>query len=208
MIEYGKEPIALGTHSPKQFEMMYYLYLPIKFPGIAGLRMPKRLHPFWEMVQKAQRDFILQDLGNNGFIYLTVKTMFVTPDSPGNREGWHCDGFGSKGDINYIWADKNPTEFAIGDHFDITNDDKQSMLDMTDQAFDAEIKTYPNNTLLRLDEGVIHRVSPIVETGIRRFVKITFSEHKFKSQGNSHNYDFNYNWDQTPRSLERNLDHA
>lgn len=208
MIKYGEKPEIIGEFTPIQPEMMYYLYLPVKMPGIAGLRMPKRLYPFWDLVMAASRDFVMNDLGNHKYIYLTAKTMFVTPESKGNREGWHCDGFGSNGDINYIWADKNPTEFAIGDHFDISTDDQQSMLDMTDQAFDAEIVTYPNNTLLRLDEGVIHRVSPKVESGIRRFIKITFSEHEFKSQGNSHNYDFNYNWQGNPRGLTRNLDHA
>jgi hypothetical protein len=82
------------------------------------------------------------------------------------------------------------------------------MLDMTEQAFDAEIITYPDNTLLRLNEGVIHRVNPIAKAGIRRFVKITFSEHQFKNEGNSHNYLFDYDWSLSPRGMDRNLDHG
>ncbi|MBZ5864318.1 hypothetical protein LAG72_24625, partial [Escherichia coli] len=50
----------------------------------------------------------------DSFVYLSVKILHVTPDAPGNRPGWHSDGFLTN-DLNYIWADRNPTEFFIND---------------------------------------------------------------------------------------------
>jgi hypothetical protein len=135
-----------------------------------------------------------------------VKTMFVQPGQPGNREGWHADGFGSGGDINYIWCDKNPTEFAIGEFGEISTDDQISMQQMAENADRSFITTYPVNTLLRLDEAVVHRVSEFVEPGVRRFVKITISRHIFNNEGNSRNYALEYNWMMIPRDTSRNLD--
>jgi hypothetical protein len=150
------------------------------------------------------------DCRSEAYIYVTAKTLFVTKQSPGNRPGWHADGFGSNGDLNYIWCDKNPTEFAVQDDFNISDDDKQSMVDMDQQSRSECIRTYPNQNLLRLDEGVIHRVGPVVEEGVRKFVKITISRHQFVNEGNSRNYLLpeTLDWSRSSRSMERNLDHA
>ena len=208
MIDYGKPPLDLGQYHPDVGEMMFYLYLPINIPSQEPA-IPERLEIYRKIIARAATDYLtIEGANDDAHAYITAKTMFVEPGSPGNRPGWHCDGFGSNGDINYIWSDMNPTEFAIGDHFKITDDDSLSMKQMEEQARDAVIKTYPSCTLLRLDEGVIHRVGESVVKGVRSFLKITFSEHQFRNKGNSINYLLDYNWNMKPRGLERNLDHA
>lgn len=210
MIDYGNPPAKIGRFHPNTGEMMFYLYLPIAIPGWGShCRLPERLEIYRKMIGAAIADYIsLDDCLSKPFVYLTAKTLWVEPGSPGNRPGWHCDGFGSGGDINYIWSDMNPTEFAIGDHFKISTDDQVSMREMENQSRQATRVTFPNNTLLRLDEGVIHRVGPVAEAGVRSFVKITFSKHQFLGEGNSKNHLFDYDWHVVPRGKERNLDHT
>lgn len=204
----GKPPVDLGIVECPLKEMMFYLYLPIKMPGQCMFRTPRRLRPVYSILNSLTEEFN-KDLDGfyDKYVYLTAKRMFVSPGFPGNRPGWHIDGFGSNGDINYIWADLNPTEFAV-QHFDkVSTDDRQSMVDISNQVRASNIVTYPDKTLLRLDESVVHRVNPVVESGMRTFIKITISDHKFASEGNSHNYLFDYDWDLKQRTEERNLDH-
>lgn len=209
MRNYGKEPRLLGQLDVECPEFMCYVSLPIRIPRTWRLYVPQRLHCFREIVDEAEIAFVQfkseWHLYTN-YTYLTVKSLWVTPESPGNRPGWHVDGFGSNGDINYIWCDKNPTEFAIQRDLVIPDDDEQSMVAMAEQVRPESIVTYPVRTLIQLDEDVVHRVGPVVETGRRTFVKITFSEHKFNLAGNSHNYLFDYDWSMQPRSNGRNLD--
>lgn len=207
MRNYGKEPRLLGQFDVECPEFMCYVSLPIRLHCLIHNRIPERLRFVNDLVDAAEDAFpydsaLLLDVHT----YITVKSLWVTPESPGNRPGWHVDGFGSNGDINYIWCDKNPTEFAIQRFVDIPDDDTQSMVAMTEQVRPESIVTYPVRTLIQLDEDVVHRVGPVIETGRRTFVKITFSEHKFNLEGNSHNYLFDYDWSMQPRSNGRNLD--
>jgi hypothetical protein len=205
VIRYGNAPLELGNFSPDQPEMMFYLYLPLKLP-MGRLHVPKRLKPYEGMLSRAMLDYASSKDLVEAYVYITAKTMYVQPGQPGNREGWHADGFGSHGDINYIWCDKNPTEFAVQDFGEISTDDKLSMIQMAERVRPESIMTFPAFMLLRLDESVVHRVSEHVEPGVRRFIKITISRHRFNNEGNSHNYLLNYSWPMIPRQLERNLD--
>ena len=90
----------------------------------------------------------------------------------------------------------NPTEFAIQEFKDISQDDRRSM-EQFEEQFNGHVITYPNKTLLRLDESVIHRVAPEPEFGIRTFVKVTVSA-SVEESGNSHNFMFDYLWDEIP----------
>ncbi len=65
--------------------------------------------------------------------------------------------------------------------------------------------TYDDNTLLRLDQFVIHKASDTPYKGVRTFVKISFSKDKYDLEGNSHNYLLNYNWTMRPRQNYRNI---
>lgn len=108
--------------------------------------------------------------------------------------------------MNYIWYDCNPTEFAIQDFNNIPEDDWESMQELSRQIDPTKIKSFPNKTLLALDEQVVHRVGPCVRDGFRTFIKISISKHKFNLRGNSINYDLDYNWTMHDRSCRRNND--
>lgn len=206
MIKYGEAPVVIDIVQINEPQFMTYLYLPIKLKH-DKIKLPDRLQNFWPLIRRSLLDFAANEGDNfNVNVYITVKSGFVSQGNSGNREGWHVDGFGSHGDINYIWSDLNPTQFAIQQFAEISENDKLSMKQMADQICGVNIKTYPNNSLLKLHEGVVHRVNPNVKSGFRSFVKISFSEHIFNNEGNSHNYLIDYNWKMIPRSVERNID--
>lgn len=209
MIEYGAGPGVLGMFELDTGEMMHYLYLPIKMRELRLISIPKRLKFCFLMINAIVEDAIVhlgEEEFNDHYVYLTAKSLYVTPESPGNRPGWHADGYGSNGDLNYIWHDKNPTEFAEQEFKDIPDDDFASMEEMENQIDPANIVTYPNRMLLRLDETVVHRVGPVIETGVRTFIKVSISKHKYNLLGNSHNYLIDYNWEMHDRAETRNCD--
>lgn len=203
MINCGMPPTRVGVFNLEPVEFMYYLYMPISMKGSAGIYIPDRLiflNPLLVAVC-ADCDWVSK------YIYITAKSMFVNSTCIGNRPGWHIDGFQSNGDINYIWYDANPTEFAIQDFVNIPDDDAASMAEFERQA--KSITQYPINTLLRLDESVVHRATPDAESCFRTFIKITISDHKLRNFGNSKNYLIDYNWENKPRKIQaRNLDHG
>jgi hypothetical protein len=206
-MEYGNPPKVLGHIPLNTGEMMFYLYLPIKMAGEFSIRVPDRLRftdPVLEAVI-ADATEALPDFDDH-YIYLTAKTLYVEQGSPGNRPGWHADGYGSNGDLSYIWHDMNPTEFAEQEFKDIPDDDFASMSEMERQINPSKIKVYPDCTLLRLDESVVHRVNPIVNRGVRTFIKVSVSRHRYNLAGNSKNYLFDYDWDLFDRSDVRNCD--
>ena len=87
-MKYGSEPVNLGIVDVECDEMMFYMYLPIKMRG-GWFAIPDRLKRFAPMVQAATNG----DDVTGKYIYLTAKHLYVTPDNPGNRPGWHSDGF-------------------------------------------------------------------------------------------------------------------
>lgn len=209
-IQYGKSPTVLGRYPFEPSEMMYYLYLPIHMAGeYQPLRVPANLmyiEPLvkeaWQACEFEKGDYFWQD----HYIYVTAKTMYVGPGFSGNRPGWHADGYGSNGDLNFIWYNMNPTQFAIQPFADIPDDDFQSMVEMERQIDPTRIVEFPCEHLLQLDESVVHRVNPTVEAGYRTFIKISVSRHKFNLKGNSHNYLFDYDWGLHDRGAVRNLE--
>lgn len=209
MIEYGKAPVSLGEFITPCHEAMNYLYMPIKLAGEVCLTYGPRLHRYSYLLDKVVEDAVAT-LGRleviDHYIYITAKTLFASPNNPGNREGWHVDGYGSDGDLNYIWSDANPTEFVIQDFKDVPEDDRLSMEAMTEQARPECIMTMPDCSILRLDEGVVHRVGPVKRVGFREFVKVSISKHKFCKAGNTINHKLDYSWVMYPRGPERNLD--
>lgn len=200
---YGKSPKVLGRITIPFNEYMYYQYLPIKLANTYTIKLEERLSQINYIISNCVDDYIMDYSKQSylkSYIYLTVKHQYQRASF--NREGWHSDGFLSD-DINYIWCNSQPTEFAIQE-FNLSNDDKQSIIDMENQVKPENIITYPVNHILRLDQYVIHRVGSLVE-GLRSFVKITFSPYKYNLIGNSHNYELDYDWKMHPRNKERNI---
>lgn len=205
MIEYGKAPIELGLIELDCPEMMFWLYCPITLKGKVEVCIPDNLRCFTPLIAAVLCDIGPESALDN-YIYITAKTIHVSPSSPGNRPGWHVDGYGSNGDLNYIWSNKNPTEFAVQEFIDIPDDDEESLWAFEDQVNIPSIQDGVNCHLYKLDESVVHRVGFVQETGVRTFVKISVSQHQFRNEGNSHNHNLGYDWDMISRSQRRNLD--
>lgn len=196
----SKLPECLGLFSVSYPEMMFVMYMPIKLP-YGSLKIPPHLEYFKHIV-----DFVIENEHIYGpvedqYVYITAKHGYVNENYPGNRPGWHIDGFGSD-DVNYIWTDRNPTEFCV-QIFRLNEDHNESLKDMENQAGN-NIQTNPENSLMRLNTTMVHRVSPIVKPGLRTFLKITFSKNRYNMQGNAHNYLLDYNWNMITRKECRN----
>lgn len=126
----GSTPKNLGYINVDHSEMMFWQYCPIGRPGDTLGQVlwqtPENLLAFHPLIAAA---FVGEN--NNPtkrYVYLTAKTVWVSPPNIGNRPGWHIDGIGTT-DVNYIWYDRAPTEFIEG-RFDISDDCATSMEDM------------------------------------------------------------------------------
>ena len=206
MMLYGNKPIVVKSFDINPSEMMFWLYCPIKLIGDYSVALPDSLKQYESLVHECQLDFISK-FGSNEYesfwVYLTAKTLYVTNESKGNREGWHSDGFMTD-DINYIWSDGNPTEFWEPDSLVPIIQHHEKSMQVMEQVCTNKIVTYPDKTILRLDQSVIHRVNPIVAEGVRTFVKVSFSKSFYGHVGNSINHSLEYEHPTLLRSTSRN----
>lgn len=199
-MKYGAEPADLGIIDLSPTEMMFWLYCPVKKP-YGQIYLPFTLEQYKPIVESVLKDCYV----GNKYIYITAKTLWVEGKYVGNRPGWHSDGFGTD-DLNYIWYDRNPTEFLIGD-FELSTDCTESMDQMYEYSLDAaneQFKTYPEKHLLRLDQRVIHKCPHIYAPGMRTFVKISISGDPYDLEGNSINPHFGEIFDKKARLTSRN----
>jgi hypothetical protein len=195
---YGAAPVDLGRVDLDVSEMMFWLYCPIKIPGAIAEHYPDQLEKYVHLIN-AVYDDVCKTYGigrwRDSYVYLSAKVTHVTPDSPGNRPGWHSDGFLTD-DLNYIWADRNPTEFLITDglRISVPEDHVKSMELFEYWANEAEGQRGDRrehvkvNHLYRLDQTNIHRVSKNVESGKRAFLKVSVSDKPYVQLGNSINH--------------------
>jgi hypothetical protein len=201
---YGDPPKDLGLIDLSPVEMMAWLYLPITLPGLWSKQVPQNLLQFMPIIQA-----VCDDIGEaayvESYIYITAKTLWVTPDSPGNRPGWHSDGFMTD-DLNYVWSDRNPTLFWVSpDPIRLTQDHEVSMQEMeAEVSRTGDLRTYPDKHLLKLDQSCIHRVADVPEAGMRTFVKVSVSKHLYSQVGNSINHNLDYPRPSIARGQERN----
>jgi len=205
-MKYGEWPVDLGLHTVACKEMMFYQYLPIKMIGETRVLFEDRLNCFSELVGVCCCDFIAKnglDEYVNSYVYLTAKYLYQMPNCSFNRFGWHSDGFMTN-DINYVWCDKNPTIFN-GSNFNLSQNDMVSIQEMHEQAKERHNYTYPDNSLLRLNQFNIHKVNEEGCRGMRTFFKLSFSKDKYDLLGNSHNYLLDYEWEMKERKSNRNI---
>lgn len=199
-LPYGQPAIGLRRFELAGWEeLMHYLYLPVQMPATVVL-LPERLEFLRPLV-----DLAVADARHSGdfYVYLTARRGFATPDNPLNRPGWHCDGFGTD-DRNYIWWDRWSTRFAEQHFSGISEDHEVSLRQFEDQVDDRRVRTLPDRWLYRLTPQVVH-ATPIVEApGMRSFVKVSVSYHRYNLVGNSHNYLFDYDWPMWQRGAARN----
>lgn len=202
MGKYGLPPTNLGTIDLAPVEMMFWLYCPIKMVGSSAMVIPENLQQFLPLLERVRDD--CRNRWRESYVYLTAKTLWVTQDNPGNRPGWHSDGFMTD-DLNYVWSDRDGTLFWVPeDMIDFTQDHEISLGEMGGIASFGPTIAYPDKSLLRLDETVIHRVNDFKSPGMRSFVKVSVSRHKYNLVGNSINHLLPNDWYFTPRAAERN----
>lgn len=208
---YGAHPIDLGLVDLSPTEMMFWLYCPIKVPG-RQIVVPANLRLFYPIIREVVSDQMGDEQAahrfQSSYVYITAKTLFVTADNPGNRPGWHSDGFMTR-DLNYIWSDCNGTLFWEPSRLvSFTQDDRQSLSEMDEAANDwsqvGYLRTYPDKHLLRLDQTVIHRVADVLTPRVRTFVKVSISPDRYNLIGNSINHDLDLGCEYVGRAEERN----
>ena len=196
---FNKIPRVLGVFSPDVKEFFSYNYLPIKLPGAYHFTVESRLRIFDNMLGVIACDFIGEfglDRYMDSYMYLTAKHNIQRSGNGFNRPGWHSDGFGTP-DISYIWSNRQPTVFNNSD-FDLPEDDEASLASMEKQADPKNDFTYPNNSVIQMDQYSIHRVGDI-EPGPRAFAKICFSFDWYGLIGNSINHEL----DHPPHTVKR-----
>ncbi len=211
---YGAAPKDLGLIELDTSEMMFWLYAPIKVPGMWMETPPKQLEKYDRLLDEVRFD-VIDTYGEkrwtDSYVYLSVKILHVTPDAPGNRPGWHSDGFLTD-DLNYIWADRNPTEFLVTKDRELLSfvaDHTASIAQMnwvSAVQLAGERREHAKvNHLYRLDQTVIHRVSLNVESGKRAFIKVSVSDKPYVQLGNSINHDLpEHERPSVERQAERN----
>lgn len=216
---YGAAPLEVGEHELDFQEFMHYLYLPVVMPGMRRVRLPTNLHFLRPIVEKVcaleMVDINDSGWGERKYVYVTAKHGFASPGAPLNRPGWHADGFGSQ-DVNYIWSDRWPTRFALGELSGVSDDHVASAvqfdawangedLDPRLEGGPAAIEEGLPNMLYRLDPTVVH-ATPIIPApgGERSFLKVSVSDKKYNLRGNSRNHQFKYEWKMWARDELRN----
>jgi hypothetical protein len=205
-MKYGELPKDLGQHEINCKEMFFYQYLPIKLMGEAQPVYEERLKCFDKMVGIVCCDFIGVFGLNayvNSYVYLTAKHLYQAPGCSFNRPGYHSDGFMTD-DINYVWCDRFPTIFNTSE-FILTMDDSGSLIEMEQQALKENETTFPENSLLRLNQFNIHKINEIEKPSMRTFLKVSFSKDKYDLIGNAKNYLLKYDWQMKERKEERNI---
>ena len=197
---YGGAPDVVGEICIPDCELTYTLYMPVRLAGQSQVAIPRHLDGYGALVNAAL-DY--EGVAGDGrFVYLTVKRLWVEPGCVGGRPGWHTDGFGTT-DVNYIWADADPTEFCV-QPFELSDDHEISMRQMEEQARPENYRTYGEINLLRLDCRHVHRCPVNPSAGYRTFARVSFSDDRYDMIGNAHNYGLDYNWIMYPRGSVRN----
>lgn len=201
-------------------EYTHRMYLPIQIPELhesslwtaeqsqedwERLRLPSDVEFARPLIEKA----IEHEHAEHGdwwtHVYLTVRMGYATPGNPLNRPGWHADGFGTT-DVNYVWVDRYPTEFAVTTFEDISDDEHLSLDQFDDQIGASDIVTHTPGLLMRLDPYVIHRAPEIpAPGGERRFLKVSFATDRYNLKGNARNRMLTYDWPMHDRQSARNV---
>lgn len=182
-------PLKLDSRG---LEFCSSVYMCIKQVGEAHYSIPDNLSPIVHQILGGiySLDHNIEDW--ESYCYITIKKGYIQPNSLGNRDGWHIDGFLSD-QRNFIWSDcdATPTEVCEGE-FHLTPSHDASLGEMLDQAGKPNhfIHQLKSGVLYELDQNMVHRPTKNLtrEAVLRTFVKITFSRELFNCVGNAWNY--------------------
>ena len=202
-------PKGLYTkYDTESLEFCNIVYMCIKQAGSSEYSVPDNLK---EIVDSVISDIytLSPDLYDNDwtkYCYLTIKKMYVQPNSYGNREGFHIDGFLSDQE-NFIWSDceETPTEVSIG-KFELSNSHETSLTEMMVQAsynFTEQLKPF---NLYDMNHSIVHRPTKNLnnEAVLRTFIKVTYSKELFNCVGNAWNYKLPHIRPAVKRNQSRN----
>jgi hypothetical protein len=202
-------PKGLYTeYDTENLEFCNIVYMCIKQAGSSEYSIPNNLK---ELVHSVISDIYtlspeLYDNDWTKYCYLTIKKMYVQPNSYGNREGFHIDGFLSDQE-NFIWSDceATPTEVSIG-KFELSNNHETSLAEMMVQAsynFTEQLKPF---NLYDMNQNVVHRPTENLtnEAVLRTFIKVTYSKELFNCVGNAWNYKLPHIKPTVKRNQSRN----
>lgn len=209
-MKYGTLPKEVGTIQNGIDEMMFYQYLPVKDKNSFVFSLPDQIDNDFivELLTIINHDFInLRGVPEfkEHYVYLTVKHLYVTQEMSLNRPGIHSDGFMTD-DINYIWSNEQPTIFYSGEFPNVPMDDELSINYFEERKQYCERVVYPNNTILRLDQFNIHETNTIEQfSGLRCFVKVSFSKDRYDLKGNARNGYITSGWNYRERKQTRNI---
>ena len=233
---YGSPPVAVLDprerdvlhYEPSWDEFMHFLYLPVWLPPGSTTNhpaIPKSLEMLRPLLVAALHDFRIatgEPWWKERYWYVTARRGYASPDNPLNRPGWHCDGFGTD-DLNWVWCDAFPTLWLDRRLPDgtISPDHIRSVGEMTDAVVEQPeyVRRIKPFRLYRFSPFVIHAapdenacanagLAPIeAASGLRSFVKISASRHRYNLKGNSRNWDLDYDWEMFDRSEIRNDPH-
>ncbi len=204
----SKPPFGIVRNiDTSQLEYCNIVNMCIKDIGSDEYLIPDNLKPF---VRDVILDVHLIDMSLNKAIdmyaYLTIKKMYIQPNTCGNREGWHIDGFMSD-QKNFIWSDcdATPTEVSIGS-FDLTLDHEKSIDEMYEQGwgnFNLQLKS---NVLYEMNQECVHRPTQnnTNKPVLRTFIKLTYTKELFNGYGNAWNYLIPHIKPSKERSICRN----
>ncbi len=164
-------------------EDVYVLRLPIKRPG-GRFAIPQALQALEGLLALCEATHRANDpFHADKFCYLTVRCgNRITSDTT-----WHVDGFQAgirqdlkSAEVNYIWADKDPTEFFEGDlDWEGVDPTKHNV----HVHMDAQINAQPSpGRTMRVEPNTVYAMNPYMphrkpaSEGFRRFVRITFCQ--------------------------------
>lgn len=197
-----------AEYDVESLEFCNVVYMCIKQAGISEYSIPDNLK---ELVDSVISDIYtlspeLYDNDWTKYCYLTIKKMYVQPNSFGNREGFHIDGFLSDQE-NFIWSDceATPTEVSIG-KFELSNNHETSLTEMMVQAsynFTEQLKSF---NLYDMNQSIVHRPTKNLnnEAILRTFIKVTYSKELFNCVGNAWNYKLPHIKPTVKRNQSRN----
>jgi hypothetical protein len=205
---YGKLPVFVWKFLLDLPEVMYYLYLPVCMEPNGPIKLPPNIALLQPMVELAEAHiYVHYNKRRYNYIYVSARKGYATPDNPLNRPGWHCDGFGTD-DLNFVWWTGPGTRFAHQAFEGIVSDHNRSMQQFDEQVKQSSIVTYGEKMLFMIDPTVVHATPIIPPPGcMRQYVKISFSDHQYNLENNSHNHLFTYKWGMHSRDSIRNDPH-
>ena len=198
----------VSNYNTSEIEYCNIVYMCIKQKGSSEYEIPQNLE---HLVSQVLGDIYtlspdLYDKDWTEYCYITIKKGYIQPNSFGNRDGFHIDGFKSD-QRNFIWSDcdATPTEVAIGE-FTLTDDHEKSLEDMLVQSSKCFKQQLTTNVLYDMNQQCVHRptLNKTNEAVLRTFIKITFSKELFNCYGNAWNYKLPYIKPSTHRSECRN----